>query len=48
MAKSNGNKNNSGEKINHMHICRTQSYTVQAVAKNERKLVKNMNLYKRA
>lgn len=46
MAKSNGNKNNSGEKINHMPICRTQSYTAQAVAKKERNLVKNMNLYK--
>lgn len=35
-------------KINHMHICRTESHTVQAVARNERKLVKNINLYKRA
>ena len=27
-------------KINHMHICRTGSHTVLAVAKNERKFVK--------
>lgn len=35
-------------KIIHMYICRTWSYTVHAVAKNEIKSVKNMNLYKHA